>query len=58
MESLFYIKRTVQDGWSRAALINAIESGLYHKTGGAITNFEQHPGITQSKLAKEITKEN
>lgn len=56
-ESLFYIQRTIQEGWSRAALLNAIEADLYHKTGGAITNFEQHLELTQSKLAKEITKE-
>lgn len=56
-ESLFYIQRTIQEGWSRAALLNAMEADLYHKTGGAITNFEQHLELTQSKLAKEITKE-
>lgn len=56
-ESLFYIQRTIQEGWSRAALLNAIEADLYHKTGGAITNFEQHLELAQSKLAKEITKE-
>ncbi|MCQ2535329.1 MAG: DUF1016 domain-containing protein, partial [Lachnospiraceae bacterium] len=50
-------QRTIQEGWSRAALLNAIEADLYHKTGGAITNFEQHLELTQSKLAKEITKE-
>lgn len=56
-ESVFYIQHTVQEGWSRSALLNAIEADLYHKTGGAITNFEQHLEHTQSKLAKEITKE-
>lgn len=56
-ESLFYIQCTIQEGWSRAALLNAIEADLYHKTGGAITNFEQHLELPQSKLAKEITKE-
>ena len=48
-ESLFYIQRTIQEGWSRAALLNAIEADLYHKTGGAITNFEQHLELAQSK---------
>lgn len=56
-EAAFYLKRTVQEAWSRTALVNAIEADLYHKTGGAITNFDQHLENVQSKLAKEITKE-
>ena len=57
-EAEFYLRKIVQEGWSRAALINAIEADLYHRTGGAITNFEEHLPLAQSKLAKEITKEN
>lgn len=56
-EAVFYVKRTIQEGWSRNALLNAIEADLYHKAGGAITNFDQHLENVQSKLAKEITKE-
>lgn len=56
-EAIFYLKQTIQEAWSRNALINAIEADLYHKTGGAITNFDQHLELSQSKLAKEITKE-
>ena len=56
--SRVYLRKTVQEGWSRAALINAIEADFYHRTGGAITNFEEHLPLAQSKLAKEITKEN
>lgn len=56
-ESVFYLKRTVTEAWSRTALRNAIDADLYHKASGAITNFEQHLELPQSKLAKEITKE-
>lgn len=56
-EATFYLKRTVQESWSRTALVNAIDANLYHKMGGAITNFDQHLETIQSKLAKEITKE-
>lgn len=56
-EAVFYLKRTVTEAWSRTALRNAIDADLYHKASGAITNFEQHLELPQSKLAKEITKE-
>ena len=56
-EASFYIKRTVQEAWSRTALVNAIEADLYHKTERAVTNFDEHLELSQSKLAKEITKE-
>lgn len=57
-EALFYIKGTISEGWSRNALINSIKADFYHKKGAAITNFDQYLPVSQSKLAKEITKEN
>ncbi|MBP5707329.1 MAG: DUF1016 family protein, partial [Spirochaetales bacterium] len=56
-EALFYIRNTVKEGWSRAALTNYIESDYYQKSGGALTNFDKHLTISQSLLAQEITKE-
>lgn len=56
-ESLFYIRNTVKEGWSRSALINCIEADFYHNAGGAVTNFEKKLPAIQSKLAQEITKE-
>ena len=56
-EAMFYLRKTVQEGWSRNALLNAMEAELYKKSGGAITNFEQYLPSVQSKLAQEITKE-
>ncbi len=56
-EAMFYIRGTITEGWSRNALLNYIKADYYHKKGIAITNFDEHLTISQSKLAKEITKE-
>lgn len=56
-EALFYLQRTIEEGWSRNALIDCIKADLYHNTGMANTNFaEKLPGI-QGKIAQEIVKD-
>lgn len=56
-EALFYIRKTIEEGWSRNTLINCIKADLYHKEGTAVTNFsERLPGL-QGKLAQEIVKD-
>ncbi len=56
-EALFYIYRTIEEGWSRSTLQNCIKSGLYRRTGTAITNFSEKLPAIQGKLAQEITKD-
>jgi len=56
-EALFYIYRTVEEGWSRSTLQNYIKSELYRRTGTAITNFSERLPAIQGKLAQEITKD-
>lgn len=53
----FYIENTISENWSRAKLENEIASGLYHRQGKAITNFDTHLPSHQSLLAKEILKD-
>jgi len=55
-ERLWYAYKTVEQGWSRAALVLQIESGLYRRMGGASTNFEQTLPAPQSDLAHQILK--
>ena len=56
-EALFYLQGTIEEGWSRNALIDCIKADLYHNTGTANTNFaEKLPGI-QGKIAQEIVKD-
>lgn len=55
-ERLWYAHKTVEQGWSRNALVLQIESGLYCRMGEATTNFEQTLPATQSDLAQQLLK--
>ena len=57
-ESLYYIRSTIQNGWSRQALHNCIHSDLYHTRGNAITNFKGQLTPAHAELAQEMIKEN
>ncbi|GAC1457140.1 MAG: hypothetical protein NVS2B14_01120 [Chamaesiphon sp.] len=50
-ERSWYIRQSIQHGWSRDVLVHQIESGLYHRRGKAITNFERTLPQPQSELA-------
>ena len=56
-EALFYVRETIENGYSRAVLIHQIESNLFGRKSKAITNFEQKLPAIQSDLAQEITKD-
>ena len=55
-EALFYVDKTIKNGWSRAELEVEIEDGLYSKQGKAITNFDEKLPAPYSGLAKAILK--
>ncbi len=38
-ERFFYIKKAVENGWSRSILEHQIESGLYNTQGALVNNF-------------------
>jgi predicted nuclease of restriction endonuclease-like (RecB) superfamily len=57
LERLWYAKKTVQHGWSRAVLVHQIELDLYARQGQAITNFEQTLPAPQSDLARQTIKD-
>lgn len=56
-EALFYVNKTLENGWSRAVLLNFLDSRLYERQGKAITNFSRLLPDTQSDLAKETLKD-
>lgn len=56
-EALFYIKRVVEEGWSRSRLEDQVVANLYASQGTAITNFENTLPAPQSLLAKEMLKD-
>ena len=57
-EALFYIGRTIEQGLSRAALINCIKANLYQHQGKILNNFPEHLPALQSQLVQEVLKEN
>lgn len=56
-EALFYIRETIEYGWSRNVLLNMLESGLYEAKGKAITNFSRLLPAPQSELAQQTLKD-
>jgi predicted nuclease of restriction endonuclease-like (RecB) superfamily len=56
-ERLWYAQQTIHYGWSRNVMVHHIESGLYHRQGTAIANFERTLPDPQSELAQQILKE-
>jgi predicted nuclease of restriction endonuclease-like (RecB) superfamily len=56
-ERTWYIQKTMEQGWSRNVLSYQIESGLYQRQGGAITNFDRTLPQKQSDLAHQLLKD-
>ncbi len=57
-EAIFYVTKTIANGWSRSVLKNCMKADYYHSHGAAITNFTEYLPEAQAELAREITKEN
>jgi predicted nuclease of restriction endonuclease-like (RecB) superfamily len=55
-ERLFYIKKAVENKWSRQVLSLQIDSELYNRQGNAITNFSSTLPAPISDLARETLK--
>lgn len=56
-KALFYVPQTVENGWSRAMLLNFLDTDLYERQGKAITNFQQTLPVLTSDLAQELVKD-
>jgi predicted nuclease of restriction endonuclease-like (RecB) superfamily len=56
-EREWYMRQTVEHGWSRNVLVLQIESGLYKRQGHALTNFSRSLPSPQSELAQQILKD-
>jgi len=57
-EAIFYLGKTISDGWSRQTLDNCLHADLYKTQGRALTNFSTILPEVQGRLAQEIIKEN
>ena len=56
-KALFFVNQTLENGWSRAMLLNWIDTGLYERQGKAISNFTTLLPAPDSDLAQEVTKD-
>jgi len=56
-EALFYINKTIENGWSRAVLLNMISGNLYQSQGKAVTNFSKTLLDYDSELVKQTFKD-
>ena len=56
-EAIYYVDKTIENGWSRNVLVHQIESGLYGREGKSITNFEKRLPALQSDLARQTLKD-
>ncbi|GHT54953.1 hypothetical protein AGMMS49982_20380 [Bacteroidia bacterium] len=53
-EALFYVRKTIENGWSRAMLMSFLDTNLYQRQGKALNNFDRLLPDVQSDLAKEM----
>ena len=56
-ERAWYVQKTLEHGWSRSILGMQIESGLFHRQGKAVTNFQATLPKPQSDLAEQLLKD-
>lgn len=56
-KALFYVEKVIENHWSRAVLLNFLDTDLYERQGKAITNFKNALPEVQSDLAQEMTRD-
>lgn len=56
-KAMFYVRQTIENGWSRSMLLNFIETDLYERKGKALTNFKNTLPDVSSDLAQELTRD-
>lgn len=56
-EALFYVQKTLEQGWSRNMLTNYMDAGLFETEGKSISNFKNTLPALQSDLAQQTLKD-
>ena len=41
-EALFYVRKTIEESWSRSTLVDCIKANLYQSSGNALTNLRKN----------------
>ena len=55
-KGLFFAKKSLDNNWGRAVLLNFLSSNLYERQGAAQTNFSLTMPAPESDLAQELLK--
>lgn len=56
-KSYFYVQQTIKNNWSRAVLLNFLDTNLYERQGKAVTNFKVTLPEVDSDLAQQLVKD-
>lgn len=56
-KAIFYLRKTVENNWSRAVLLNFLDTNLYEREGKAVTNFASALPVPGSDLAQNLTRD-
>lgn len=56
-KAIFFVRKTLENNWSRDVLLNWLDTDLYEREGKAISNFQATLPAPQSDLAQQITKD-
>ena len=56
-KALFYVQRTIQNGWSRNSLLNWLSTDLYKREGKGQTNFALTMPSDDCDLAQQLVKD-
>lgn len=56
-KALFFVDEVIKNNWSRAVLLNFLDTNLYERQGNAISNFKTTLPAYTGDLAQEITKD-
>ena len=56
-QALFFVQKTIENNWSRAVLLNFLDTDLFEREGKAITNFKTSLPAPNGDLAQQMTKD-
>lgn len=56
-KALFFVRKTIENNWSRAILLNFLDTDLYEREGKAVSNFKKNLPLPLGDLAQQITKD-
>ncbi len=56
-KAVFFLKKTLENNWSRAVLLNFLDTNLYEREGKAVTNFAAALPVPTGDLAQNLTRD-